>query len=126
MRGNKYLAKATWMDGIRFHSKAEAKRYSELLLLLKAGEISSLELQPRYDIAVNGRKCGFYKADFIYYDRASAHFVIEDVKGQRTPLSTLKQKLVEAIYNITITEIGSRSKRNPIKAENAITMTETP
>lgn len=43
MSPHKYHAKPTTVDGIRFASKAEARRYSELRLLEKAGEIKNLE-----------------------------------------------------------------------------------
>ncbi len=42
----KYRAQPTIVDGIRFHSKGEARRYQELRLLERAGEITNLELQP--------------------------------------------------------------------------------
>lgn len=48
--GHKFNAKPTTVDGIRFASQAEARRYSELKLLEKAGEIINLELQPVFDL----------------------------------------------------------------------------
>lgn len=106
---HKFNAKKTVLDGITFDSKAEAKRYGELKLLEKRGEITDLELQPRYDLAVEGVKLGFYKGDFRYRDRAGALHV-EDVKGVRTPLYALKAKLVKALHGIEIEEIG-RARR---------------
>ena len=47
-RPSKYRAIAAEVDGVRFHSKAEAKRYGELKLLLRAGSIRNLELQPEF------------------------------------------------------------------------------
>ena len=41
---------AVVIDGIEFQSKKEGKRYSELKLLERAGEISNLELQKRYEL----------------------------------------------------------------------------
>lgn len=118
-RGIKWnVAKPTWVDGIRFPSKAEAKRYSELQLLVKAGQIAGLEMQPTYPIEVinpsNGEviQVGVYKADFRYRvvqqpldGRPRCREVVEDVKGMRTPIYALKKKLVEAIYSIQISEI---------------------
>lgn len=108
----RYRAKAEVVDGIRFGSKAEAKRYHELRLMERAGEISGLDLQPRYDITINGIRCGFYKADFRYTLKGKGR-VIEDVKGYSGDTETyrLKKKLVEALYSITITEIGGKSAR---------------
>lgn len=101
---NKYRAKRTEMDGIMFDSAAEARRYRELRLLERAGMVSDLELQPLYPIAVNGRRVAMYRADFRYKDNDGRQ-VVEDVKGIRTPVYRLKKKLVEALYDIEITEV---------------------
>ena len=103
-RRTKYNAKKTYVDGIKFDSKAEARRYGELKLLLKSGGISHLELQPRYDFIVNNVKLGFYKADFRYVDLASNKLIVEDVKGMKTPIYSLKKKLMKAIHGIEILE----------------------
>jgi len=114
MSRNKFGAVKTTVDGITFDSKLEAKRYGELKLLLKAGKIFALELQPEYPIVVETPSgevviVGVYKADFRY-----KHYVnglatpatqIEDTKGMKTPVYRLKKKLVEAQRGITITEI---------------------
>ena len=99
---NKYRAVKTIVDGITFDSKAEARRYGNLKILERAGTIDSLELQPRYDLVVNGSKCGFYKADFRYNE--DGRQVVEDVKGMKTPVYNLKKKLIKAIYGIEIYE----------------------
>ena len=99
---NKYRAIKTIVDDITFDSKKEAKRYSQLKLMLRAGAISDLKLQPRFDLIVNGVKCGFYKADFDYIENGKR--VIEDVKGMKTPVYNLKKKLVKAIHGIDIFE----------------------
>ena len=102
---SKYHNRITVYQGIRFHSQKEENRYRELTLQERAGEISHLELQPRYDIVVNNQKICFYKADFRYRDTATGKQVIEDVKGVRTKEYKLKKKLVEALYGIEIIEI---------------------
>jgi hypothetical protein len=99
---NKYRAVKTVVDGIKFDSKKEAARYQQLKLLERAGEIMELTLQPRFDLIVNGVKCGFYKADFQYLEVGK--YVVEDVKGMKTPVYNLKKKLVKAIYGIDIFE----------------------
>ncbi len=99
---NKYGAKKTIVDGIKFDSKKEARRYNALVMLEKAGAIQNLELQPRYDLIINGKKCGFYKADFRYTEKGKT--VVEDVKGMKTPVYNLKKKLIKAIYDIDIFE----------------------
>ena len=99
---SKYRAQPVWIDGIRFPSKKEGGRYLELKLLEKAGHIKNLELQPRYDLIINGKNCGFYKADFRFFEGGKRKIV--DVKGVRTPVYILKKKIVEALYNVEIIE----------------------
>ena len=45
---NKYRNKKTQVNMYVFDSIAESKRYKELALLQRAGEIQNLELQPRF------------------------------------------------------------------------------
>ena len=99
---NKYRAIKTIVDDITFDSKKEARRYVQLKLLVKAGVVTTLELQPRYDLIINTVKCGFYKADFRYFENGKE--VVEDVKGMKTPVYNLKKKLIKAIYGIEIFE----------------------
>jgi len=56
------------VDGIVFDSRAEARRYSELKLLEKAGEIHRLELQPKFILVpkTKKRRAVTYTADFAY------------------------------------------------------------
>lgn len=89
--------RATYVDGIGFHSAKEAERYKQLCLLEKAGEIEVLELQVAYPLVVNGEHITTYKADFVYYDRKQGRQVIEDAKGHRTERYQFKKKLFEAI-----------------------------
>src|SRR5215469_10960241 len=102
-RGHKYHAKAVTIDGIRFASTREGKRYAELKLLAKAGEINGLTLQPEFDFKVNGAKIFTYIADFSYFEKERE--VIEDVKGVRTAVYRLKKRLIEAYHNIEIVEV---------------------
>ena len=106
-RPHKYGAKPTEVDGIRFASMKEAKRYQELKLLERAGEITALGLQPAYDLVAGEDRTviGVYRADFIYFDVRRKTTVVEDVKGFRTPVYRLKKKFVEAQYGITVREV---------------------
>ncbi len=99
---NKYKAKKVTIDGIKFDSMAEGRRYRALKLLERAGEVTDLELQPKYDLMVNGTKVGFYKADFRY--KRNGELVVEDVKGMKTTTYNLKKRMVKAIYGIDILE----------------------
>jgi hypothetical protein len=99
----KYGAIRTEVDNITFASKSEARRYAELKIMLAAGEIDDLELQPQYPIIVNGVKVCTYVADFRYIDRGG--IVVEDTKGVRTAVYRLKAKLLYACYGITVQEV---------------------
>ncbi len=105
VKPSKYHNQKTLYNGIQFDSRKEATRYQELTLLERAGMICNLELQPRYNLVVNGQKLGFYKADFRYKVRATGEVIVEDVKGVRTAVYMLKKKLVKALYGIEIIEI---------------------
>ena len=98
----KYRAIPVVIDGHRFPSKKEGKRYGELKLLEQAGKISDLKLQPPFDLHVNGVKVCFYKGDFSYVENGVR--VIEDVKGVKTPMYRLKRKMMRAEYGIEIRE----------------------
>ena len=117
---HKYGAIPTIVDGIRFASKAEARRYSELKLLEQAGQIARLRIQPRFVLCVpqtnlrgESYDCdgpglfsvvGYYLADFCYDELTPTvtRFVVEDVKGMDTPLSKWKRKHVAAQYGIDV------------------------
>lgn len=106
----KYRSKKTTVDGIRFDSKKEAARYSELCMLERAGHISDLETQPVYIIAEGFRHEGKkhparkYIADFRYMKNGMT--VVEDVKSPATkkiPLYRLKRHLFLLKYGDQLT-----------------------
>ena len=123
---NKYNAKKVSVDGIEFDSKKEAKRYQELLLLQKAGEIYMLERQKVYELLpaqrepdTVGKRGGVtkgklleraveYVADFVYTDK-NGKTIVEDVKGFREggayAVFVLKRKLMLYRYGIKIIEV---------------------
>lgn len=108
-------AKANQITGRRFASKAEARRYLELKMLERAGQISELECQPRFELhALDGSKLAVYLGDFKFYDRREKCLVVEDVKGARgrgrgtrTAVYELKRKLVRGEYGVDIREVGA-------------------
>lgn len=107
---SKYGAKKTVIDGITFASKKEAKRYGELQLLLKAGEISDLVLQPRFllqeKFTVRAEKIRAieYVGDFQYI--CDGNTIVEDVKGMVTEVFKLKSKLFKYRYkDIVLKEV---------------------
>ena len=113
-RGNKYGAKPVEIDGYKFKSKLEGRRYRELKLLQKAGKILALRVHPRYEFAnengflkqrseryPNGRKV-VAELDFAYYDVEKEADIVEDTKGEDTPVSRLKRALLEWHYGIKV------------------------
>lgn len=87
-RGNKYGAKRIEVDGKKFDSQAEYRRYLVLKNQEEAGEISSLILQCEICLlegfTFQGEKVRpiRYTADFVY--RKSNKTVVEDVKSVAT------------------------------------------
>lgn len=99
---NKYRNKKVIVDGEEFDSKKEGNRYKELKLLLKAGKISNLELQPRFLLQDGFKKNGRtfrkieYIADFKYIENGKT--IVEDVKGMQTDVFKIKHKIFEKVY----------------------------
>lgn len=95
---NKYGARKVQLDGYTFDSAAEAKRYQDLCLLERAGEIRKLVVHPSYELQRSFKMDGVryaairYEADFEYKD-SSGQLVIEDVKGIETPVFKIKKKM---------------------------------
>ena len=96
-RQNKYRNIKTTVDGIKFDSAKEARRYSELKLLERTGVIRDLILQPSFKISpggvtdpATGRKMAARKfaADFQYFDTVLGITVVEDVKSPATARET--------------------------------------
>jgi hypothetical protein len=98
---SKYSNVATNVEGKSFASKLEAKRYQELLLLERAGELTNLQTQVTYRLEVNGSLICKYIADFVYDDRNGLQ-IVEDTKGYITPEFRLKKKLMKACLGIDI------------------------
>lgn len=114
-RRSKYNARKVEIDGLRFDSQKEARRYRELRLREMAGEIVMLECHPRYalvavhDVAsqrdLDIVPVGRYTPDFRYVTR-EGEVVIEDVKGVKTEAYRLRKRLFEAnYYPLTVREL---------------------
>lgn len=99
---SKYNNKKTQIDMYVFDSTKEAKRYKELKLLERAGEINNLELQPHFLLQESFRKNDKtyrkieYVADFKYIENGKT--IVEDVKGLQTDVFKIKHKLFEKKY----------------------------
>ena len=130
---NKFGAKTTITeDGMKFDSKKEYKRYCELMLLERAGKISGLERQPKFELiptqyeestevyksgAKKGQpKPGYviersctYVGDFAYWQ--DGKYIVEDVKGYQDPRSAayakfvIKRKLMLWVHGIQVKEV---------------------
>jgi ribosomal protein S8 len=99
---SKYKNVITEVDGIKFHSKAEATRYSQLKILERSGYITDLELQPKYTFPVkylSGRTIT-YAADFRYKEDGT--LVVEDVKGVQTPAFKIKAGMMMYFFDIKV------------------------
>jgi hypothetical protein len=103
-RASKYHNQPQVVDGIRFDSAREARRWCELQTLERAGEIRELRRQVEYPIEVNGVRVCYYVADFVYRT-PDGKTVVEDAKGLRTPVYALKCKLMRAAYGVEIKEV---------------------
>lgn len=108
----KYGNRKTVIDGHTFDSEREATRYSQLQLLERAGQITGLELQPRFELIPKQRRddgkperaCE-YVADFRYTDVRTGQQVIEDAKGMRTRDYIVKRKLMLQVHGISVREV---------------------
>ena len=102
---NKYGNEKINVDGLTFDSKAESRRYKELKLLESAGEIKSLQLQPKFELVekTKGERDVTYIAYFMYLEKpkeplAVWQVVAEDVKDVKTKDYIIKRKLLKARY----------------------------
>ena len=134
MRKNKYGAKQITdpATGYVFDSKAELYRWWELRILERAGRITDLQRQVKYELlpaiydyiprfsTKTGKELKpqqklvedavSYIADFVYKDE-HGETVVEDVKGYRDPSSSgyakfvIKRKLMLYLKGIRIREV---------------------
>ena len=101
---SKYGAVKTVVDGVRFDSKLEARRWNELLMLQRAKAITDLQRQVPFDLIVNGHHVARYIADAVYTVTETGERTIEDCKSPATltPEFRIKAKLLEALHGIVI------------------------
>ncbi len=97
---SKYSAKATVVDGMRFDSKKEAKRYGDLKLLRRSGEVDFFLRQVPFHLPGPTK----YLLDFLVF-WSSGLVTFEDVKGHRTETYIMKKKQVEDLYGVEIKEV---------------------
>ncbi len=128
---NKYHNRKIEINGIRFDSRKEAKRYVQLMHAMRVGAIRDLRLQVDFTIQEaytdwHGKRIRAirYRADFAYnltgllpfgisaedrdvwsrYIMSGTETVIEDVKGVKTQAYKMKEKLM-AKKGVSIREV---------------------
>ena len=112
VRANKHKAAKREYTGMTFDSGRELKRWQELELMQKAGEIIHLVRQVPFELApsvvLDGRKKPAirYVADFAYW---SAHgcpvFIVEDAKSphlRNNPVFRIKMHLLKLEHGIEV------------------------
>lgn len=111
-RRSKYGNRRVKAAGVSFDSQSEQRRWEELKLLEKAGEIRYLVLHPRFSLDVNGIHICDYVADYGYearYLKDNWIKVVEDLKGgtiTQTDVFKLKRKLMLACHDMVILITG--------------------
>lgn len=93
---NKFGAKRAAVGAELFDSTGEARRWVDLQLLQRAGQITELRRQVRFPLYVFDWLIGEYIADFVY--RRDGKRVVEDFKGVVTDLFKWKAKHFAAQY----------------------------
>lgn len=95
-----------------YASRKEHHRACELAIMQRAGLISELREQVKFELipaqyGADGklleRGCS-YIADFVYNDN-NGSFIVEDTKGVRTKEYIIKRKLMLKVHGIVISEI---------------------
>lgn len=113
MKPTKYLSKKVVIDGIKFDSIRESKRYVQLKLMARAGLITGLTMQVpfvlvqpvRFEGATRAQASIRYYADFVYSDVELGKIVVEDVKSamtQKLPVFVMKRHLMLAVHGINL------------------------
>lgn len=110
---------------IRFDSKKEARRYDELMFLLKAGKIRDLKLQPQFTlqesfVTPEGERVRAirYVADFSY---ERYH---ETKKGGDVLLHGWWDKVVEDVKSTATKTVGYKIKRKMFREKYGFDITE--
>ena len=99
---------------IAFDSEREARRFGELRMLLRCGQIQDLRLQVNFTLqegytTADGERVRpiVYRADFTYRERTGDGWrpVVEDVKGVRTKEYNMKRKMMLEKFGVKIREV---------------------
>lgn len=107
----KYRNKPQTIDGIRFDSKHEARRWQELLILQSTGRITGLERQVKYELAPKIKLLGDARTrpairmiiDFRYWE--GDQMILEDAKGDVDPVWRIKQHLLKTVHGLDVRKV---------------------
>lgn len=105
---SKYRNQKVTVDGETFDSKKEYGRWVQLQIMERAGAISDLKRQVKFELApavkIQGRQRPplSYVADFVYEQNGQK--VVEDSKGFKTEGYRIKRHLMAAVHGIEIKE----------------------
>ncbi len=96
-KSSKFHSVLTECDGIKFHSKKEARVYRELQARVHMGELKFILRQIPFDLPGHAT----HRIDFML---VKPDFTVEflEVKGRDLPMGKLKRKMVEELYGIQI------------------------
>ena len=114
LRRNKYGAKKTEVNGVVFDSKLESKFYVELLFRKKAGEIKSIQHQPK--VYLSKAKI-LYKPDFFVIESSGKEYYV-DVKGFQTAVFNIKVRLWRVYMNKPLIIIKKGGEAKTIQGES--------
>jgi len=103
--GSKFNNTKVVVDGKTFDSRLEYRRFKDLLLMEKAGQIRDLRDHVKFPLMVGDELIGYYEADAVYFDCEKNCKVVEDAKGRRTPLFSWKARHFKAQHGYAITEV---------------------
>ena len=116
---SKYKNEPVTVDGVRYDSKNEMRRYNFLKLMERAGEISNLRYHVKYPLFPKGtveirrfpdgrevvlkryEREHWYEADFVYTNKKGED-IVEDFKGFVTDTFKEKRDALKELYGIDI------------------------
>ena len=117
---SKFHNEPVTVDGVRYDSKNEMRRFNFLKLMEKAGEISNLRYHVKYTLFPKGTveirrlpdgtemelkrydREHWYEADFVYVTKDGKE-IVEDFKGFETDTFKEKRDILKKLYGIEIT-----------------------
>ena len=117
---NKYGNRKISLDGLTFDSRFEAKKWQELCMRQRIGEITELQRQVRFPLIPTrhyGKECVrgcSYVADFVYTEK-DGQSVVVDTKGFETPEYIIKKKLFLEKYVLSGEYIFIEEKEKNMK-----------